>query len=132
MYVKNLIKYFFFIDGADESIELCSQSNNRRTAPTSDKKVFVIVLVVIVIIIFFIVYVLQMYRTKFADSIREPKEDQAMAPLSPGSLNKGLRVTKITSVADAVRLSTLNSRTSNNSYDRNHITGKCFKREIFF
>ena len=116
--------YFQSTDGADESPDLCNAANNRRTAPTSDKKVFVIVLVVIVVIIFFIVYVLQMYRTKFADSIREPKEDQAMAPLSPGSLNKSLRVTKITSVADAVRLSTLNSRTSNNSYDRNHITGE--------
>jgi len=83
--------------------------------------VFVVILIVMVLIIFFIVYILQICRTKFADTIREPKEDQASAPLSPGGLNS-LRMSKITSVADAVRLTTL-SRTSMNSYDRNNITG---------
>lgn len=110
-------------DGADESGDFCHADNIRRSATTSDKKVFVVILIVLVLIIFFIVYILQLCRTKFADNIRDPKEiDQASAPLSPGGLNN-LRVSKISSVADAVRLSTLNSRNSMNSYDRNNITG---------
>lgn len=109
-------------DGSDESNEYCTTINiTRRANPGSDKKVFVVILIILVLIIFFIVYVLQICRTKFAETIREPKEDQASAPLSPGGLNS-LRVSKITSVADAVRLTTL-SRNSMNSYDRNHITG---------
>lgn len=107
-------------DGADEAKELCDSPLNRKTAPNSDKKVLIIVVVVLVIMIVFIVYILQICRAKFNDNIREPKEDQASAPLSPGNLNKNLRLSKITSAADAVRLSTINSR---NSYDRNHITG---------
>lgn len=109
-------------DGSDESNEYCTTiAITRRANSGSDKKVFVVILIVLVLIIFFIVYVLQICRTKLADTIREPKEDQASAPLSPGGLN-GLRVNKITSVADAVRLTTL-SRNSMNSYDRNNITG---------
>lgn len=109
-------------DGSDESNEYCTSILvTRRASSGSDKKVFVVILIVLVLIIFFIVYVLQICRTKFGDTIREPKEDQASAPLSPGGLNS-LRVSKITTVADAVRLTTL-SRNSMNSYDRNHITG---------
>lgn len=109
-------------DGSDESNEYCTTiAITRRANSGSDKKVFVVILIVLVLIIFFIVYVLQICRTKLADTIREPKEDQASAPLSPGGLNS-LRVNKITSVADAVRLTTL-SRNSMNSYDRNNITG---------
>jgi low density lipoprotein receptor-related protein 5/6 len=112
-------------DGEDEKSELCSVHSSRRTPSGSDKKVFIVILVVLVLLIFFIVYVLQICRSKIADTIREPKEDQASAPLSPGGINS-LRVSKITSVADAVRLTTL-SRTSMtrsmNSYDRNNITG---------
>lgn len=44
-------------------------------------------------------------------------------PLSP-ALHKLAHVSKITSVSDNVRMSTLNSRiTVTNSYDRNNITG---------
>lgn len=108
-------------DGSDESNEYCATiSNVRRVTPGSDKKVFVVVIIVLVLIIFFTVYIMQICRTRFSDQIREPKEDAA-APLSPGGLN-GLRVNKISSVADAVRLTTL-SRNSMNSYDRNNITG---------
>lgn len=66
----------------------------------------------------------QMCRTKLAGtSINEPKDDQAMDPLSP-NLNKTAHVSKINSVSDNVRMSTLNSRvTLANSYDRNNITG---------
>lgn len=106
-------------DGSDESNEYCAVT--RRPTPGSDKKVFVVMLIVLVLIIFFIVYVLQICRTKFADTIREPKEDQASAPLSPGGLNS-LRMNKISSVVDGVRLTTL-SRNSMISYDRNNITG---------
>lgn len=103
-------------DGSDESNEYCTTiANTRRGNTGSDKKVFVVILIILVLIIFFVVYVLQICRTKFADTIREPKEDHASAPLSPGALSS-LRVSKIT---DAVRLTTL----SRNSYDRNNITG---------
>lgn len=109
-------------DGSDEAPEFCNTFvSSTRRPPGSDKKVFVVILIVLVLIIFFVVYILQICRTKFADTIREPKEDQASAPLSPGPLNS-LRVTKISSVADAVRLTTM-SRNSMNSYDRNNITG---------
>lgn len=107
-------------DGSDETNDFCSVVTP-KPLPT-DKKLFVVILIVIVLIIFFVVYILQICRNKFADTIREPKEDQlASAPLSPGALNS-LRVTKISSVADAVRLTTM-SRNSMNSYDRNNITG---------
>lgn len=108
-------------DGSDEANEYCSSLVSPQRTPGSDKKAFVVILIVLVLIIFFVVYILQICRTKFADTIREPKEDQASAPLSPGALNS-LRVTKISSVADAVRLTTM-SRNSMNSYDRNNITG---------
>lgn len=109
-------------DSSDESNEYCTiLKNTRKTSSGSDKKIFVVILIVMVLIIFFIVYIMQICRTKFADTIREPKEDQATAPLSPTGLNN-LRVSKITSVADAVRLTTM-SRTSIGSYDRNNITG---------
>lgn len=108
-------------DGSDEANEYCSSLVSPQRPPGSDKKAFVVILIVLVLIIFFVVYILQICRTKFADTIREPKEDQASAPLSPGALNS-LRVTKISSVADAVRLTTM-SRNSMNSYDRNNITG---------
>lgn len=111
-------------EGEDESNEFCS-INVRRTAAGSDKKIFIVILVVLVLLIFFIVYVLQICRSKIADTIREPKEDQASAPLSPSAIN-GLRMNKITSVADAVRLTTLSRASmtrSMNSYDRNNITG---------
>lgn len=109
-------------DSSDESNEYCSTiSVTRSSNGGSDKKIFVVVLIVLVLIIFCIVYALQICRSRFVDAICEPKEDQASAPLSPGGLNS-LRVNKITSVADAVRLTTL-SRNSMNSYDRNHITG---------
>jgi low density lipoprotein receptor-related protein 5/6 len=107
-------------DGADESPDLCNSVNNRRAAPQTDTRTLVVVLGIIVIVIFLFVYLLNLCRTKFANNMREPKEDQASAPLSPGNINKNMRVAKISSVADAVRLSSLNSR---NSYDRNHITG---------
>lgn len=55
--------------------------------------------------------------------INEPKDDHAMDPLSPAT-HKQTHVSKITSVSDNVRMSTLNSRsTVTNSYDRNNITG---------
>lgn len=112
-------------DGADESPETCNQVN-RRIATTSDKETFIIVSVVIMIILFSLVYVLNsrlnICRSKFVATANEPKDDGTGDPLSPG-LHKNVRVSKIASVADAVRMSTLNSRTSMNSYDRNHITG---------
>ncbi|XP_055383334.1 low-density lipoprotein receptor-related protein 6 [Condylostylus longicornis] len=110
-------------DGADESPEICSQQGNtKRVAPASDKKAFIIVIVVTMIIIFSVVYLLQICRTRLGKSRNEPKDDQASDPLSPG-LSKSSRVSKIASVADAMRMSTLHSCNSMNSYDRNHITG---------
>lgn len=110
-------------DGADESPEICN-AQSRRVAPISDKKTFTVGIIIAVVVIFFAVYVLQMCRTKFsAAGINEPKDDQAMDPLSPG-LHKTTHVSKINSVSDNVRMSTLNSRTTTaNSYDRNNITG---------
>ncbi|XP_037825188.1 low-density lipoprotein receptor-related protein 6 [Lucilia sericata] len=110
-------------DGADESADICSQANTRRMAPSSDKKAFMILIVATMITIFSIVYLLQFCRTRIGKNRNEPKDDQASDPLSPSTLSKSQRVSKIASVADAVRMSTLNSRTSMNSYDRNHITG---------
>lgn len=92
-------------------------------APASDKKAFMILIVATMITIFSIVYLLQFCRTRMSKNHNEPKDDPATDPLSPNTLGKTHRVSKIASVADAVRMSTLNSRTSVNSYDRNHITG---------
>ncbi|XP_055856668.1 low-density lipoprotein receptor-related protein 6 [Episyrphus balteatus] len=109
-------------DGADESPEICSQTNPRPIVPASDKKAFMILIVATMITIFSIVYILQFCRARLGKNRNEPKDDQASDPLSP-TLSKSQRVSKIASVADAVRMSTLNSRNSMNSYDRNHITG---------
>lgn len=92
-------------------------------APASDKRAFMILIGATMLIIFSIVYLLQFCRTRIGKSRTEPKDDQASDPLSPSTLSKSQRVSKIASVADAVRMSTLNSRNSMNSYDRNHITG---------
>ncbi|XP_039480591.1 low-density lipoprotein receptor-related protein 6 [Drosophila santomea] len=107
-------------DGADESSDICLQ---RRMAPATDKRAFMILIGATMITIFSIVYLLQFCRTRIGKSRTEPKDDQATDPLSPSTLSKSQRVSKIASVADAVRMSTLNSRNSMNSYDRNHITG---------
>lgn len=109
-------------DDADESPELCNQPN-RRIAPTSDKKTFIIITIVVVVLAFSIAYFWQMCRTKFISNNIEPKDDQSADPLSPDTNNKSVRVSKIASIGDAMRMSTLNSRTSANSYDRNNITG---------
>ncbi|XP_052873130.1 low-density lipoprotein receptor-related protein 6 [Anopheles cruzii] len=117
--------------GEDEAPEICSEYSNRRMAPSSSKITLLIVVVVAVAVVFVVVYLLQTCRTRFGAGGAggmEPKEcDQAAAPLSPGgALNKNIRVSKLASVAEAVRMSTLNSRASNavsSSYDRNHITG---------
>ncbi len=114
-------------DGADESPENCNIATNRRISATSEKEIFIIVSVVLMIIIFSIVYVLNarrsnICRSKLSSNSNEPKDDQSADPLSP-NLHKNIRVSKIASVADAVRMSNLHSRTSTNSYDRNHITG---------
>jgi len=92
-------------------------------APATDKRAFMILIGATMITIFSIVYLLQFCRTRIGKSRTEPKDDQATDPLSPSTLSKSQRVSKIASVADAVRMSTLNSRNSMNSYDRNHITG---------
>ncbi|XP_021709286.1 low-density lipoprotein receptor-related protein 6 [Aedes aegypti] len=110
-------------NGEDEAPELCAEYNNRRMAPSGSKITMLIVVVIAVAVVFIVVYLLQTCRSRFGAGSSEPKEDQAAAPLSPGGLNKNIRVSKLTSVADAVRMSTLNSRNSTNSYDRNHITG---------
>lgn len=107
-------------DGGDESVDICQQ---RSMAPASDKRAFMILIGATMVIIFSIVYLLQFCRTRIGKSRTEPKDDQASDPLSPSTLSKSQRVSKIASVADAVRMSTLNSRNSMNSYDRNHITG---------
>lgn len=112
-------------DGADETLEICNQAHNRRVSDKiSDKKTFIVGIVVVMLIVFFVVYVVQMCRNKFVGAgINEPKDDQAMDPLSPGT-HKSAHVSKINAVSDNVRMSTLNSRTTvANSYDRNHITG---------
>ncbi|XP_058464924.1 low-density lipoprotein receptor-related protein 6 [Malaya genurostris] len=110
-------------NGEDEAPELCTEYNNRRMAPSGSKITMLIVVVIAVAIVFIVVYLLQTCRSRFGSGSSEPKEDQAAAPLSPGGINKNIRVSKLSSVADAVRMSTLNSRNSTNSYDRNHITG---------
>lgn len=62
-------------------------------------------------------------RAKLAGAVNEPKDDQAMDPLSPAT-HKPTHVSKLAAVSDNVRMSTLNSRTTvANSYDRNNITG---------
>lgn len=100
-----------------------------RVAPISDKKtifigIFVVVIIVVCLVAYTNVHRTQMCRTKLAaNGITEPKDDQALDPLSPAS-HKPTHVSKITSVSDNVRMSTLNSRTTvTNSYDRNNITG---------
>lgn len=110
-------------DGADERPDICPQKNNGRMAPDNDKKAFMIVIIATMIIIFTIVYILQFCRTRLGKTRNEPKDDQASDPLSPNISNKNRSVSKIASVSDALRMSTLNSRNSINSYDRNHITG---------
>lgn len=110
-------------DGADESPEICNARNHRVT-PIDNNKTFTGIIIFSVVIIFVAVYALQMCRSKLAAAgINEPKDDQAMYPLSPGS-HKSAHVQKINSVSDNVRMSTMNSRaTVANSYDRNNITG---------
>lgn len=110
-------------DGADERADICPQKNNGRMAPDNDKKAFMVVIIATMIIIFTIVYILQFCRNRLGKSRNEPKDDQATDPLSPNVSNKNRSVSKIASVSDAIRMSTLNSRQSINSYDRNHITG---------
>lgn len=100
---------------------------NRRTPPASNKNTIFIVVFVVVVIVFLIGYTnarrTQMCRTKLPGSGNEPKDDQAMDPLSPAS-HKPTHVSKIAAVSENVRMSTLNSRTTvANSYDRNNITG---------
>lgn len=110
-------------DGADESPENCNIATNRRISVTSEKEIFIIVSVVLMIITFSIVYILNaklnICRSKFSNNANEPKDDQSADPLSP-NLHKNFRVPKIAPVA--VRMSTLNSRTSAIG-DRSHITG---------
>lgn len=115
-------------DRADESDEICN-TQNRRAQPISDKKTIFVGIFVVAVIICLIAYTnvrrTQMCRSKLAGAgINEPKDDQAVLdPLSPGT-HKPMHVSKITSVSDNVRMSTLNSRsTVANSYDRNNITG---------
>uniref|UniRef100_A0A1A9WDX4 Uncharacterized protein n=1 Tax=Glossina brevipalpis TaxID=37001 RepID=A0A1A9WDX4_9MUSC len=88
-------------DGADESAEICSQAITRRMAPSSDKKAFMILIVATMITIFSIVYFLQFCRTRFGKNRNEPKYDQSSDPLSPLTLSKSQRVSKIASVAYA-------------------------------
>lgn len=100
---------------------------NRRAPPVSDKKTIFVGVFVLVIIICAIAYTnvrrTQMCRAKLTGTGNEPKDDQAMDPLSPAT-HKTTHVSKITAVSDNVRMSTLNSRTTvANSYDRNNITG---------
>lgn len=108
-------------DGADESPEICN-AQNRRAAPISNSKTFIISIVIVVALIFLVVYFVA--RSKLSSSvINEPKDDQAMDPLSPNS-HKAAHASKINAVSENVRMSTLNSRaTVANSYDRNNITG---------
>lgn len=114
-------------DRADEAEELCMQYKV-RAQPILDKKL--ILIGIFVLFVFVMVFACtkfgrtQVCRAKLAGGgINEPKDDQAMDPLSPIS-HKPMHVSKITSVSDNVRMSTLNSRTTvANSYDRNNITG---------
>lgn len=108
-------------DGADESPEICN-AQNRRTAPISNSKTFKISVIIMVAIIFLTVYIVA--RSKLSSStINEPKDDQAMDPLSPNP-HKASHVPKINAISDNVRMTTLSSRTTiANSYDRNNITG---------
>lgn len=100
---------------------------SRRTPPPSNKNTIFIVVFVVVVIVCAIAYTnarrTQMCRTKLPGSGNEPKDDQAMDPLSPAT-HKPTHVSKIAAVSENVRMSTLNSRTTvANSYDRNNITG---------
>lgn len=108
-------------DGSDESAETC-HIDIRDAVQPSNKKNFIIIIVVVMLVLFFGAYILQIWKTKLSGNNDEPKDDQAGAPLSPNA-NKNNRITKLATPADAIRMSTLNSRTSMNSYDRNHITG---------
>lgn len=115
-------------ESADESEEICNMQN-RRTPPASDKKTIFGGILVVVIVVCLIAYTkvrrTQMCRTKLAGNGNEPKDDQAMDPLSP-ALHKPTHVSKMTVAAsENLRMSTLNSRTTTvaNSYDRNNITG---------
>lgn len=110
-------------DGADESPEICN-SQNHRVSPIANDRTFTGVITVVVVIIFVMfVYGLQMCRSKLtATGINEPKDDQAMDPLSPGS-HKCAHVSKINSVSDNVRMNEFSRSTVANSYDRNNITG---------
>lgn len=112
-------------ESADESEEICNMQN-RRTPPPSNKNTIFIVVFVAVVIICLIAYTnvrrTQICRTKLPGSGNEPKDDQAMDPLSPAS-HKPTHA-KIAAVSENVRMNTLNSRTTvANSYDRNNITG---------
>lgn len=113
-------------ESADESEEICSM-RDRRTQPVSDKKTIFVGIFVVVIIVCLVAYTnlrrTQMCRTTLAGAVNEPKDDQAMDPLSPAT-HKPTQVSKIAAVSENVRMSTLNSRTTvANSYDRNNITG---------
>lgn len=110
-------------DGADESPENCNIATNRPISKTVEKEIFIFGSGVLLIIIFFIVYFVsgRNCRSK-KNNVNEPKNDQSTDPLSP-NLHKNVRVAKIASFDDAMRMSTLNSRTSANSYDRANITG---------
>lgn len=112
-------------DGADETLDMCNQANNRRESDKmSDRKTVIVFIVVCGLVIFFVLYVWQMCRNKFVGAgINEPKDNEAMDPLSPG-IHKSTHVSKLNGVTDNVRLSTLKSpATVANSYDRNNITG---------
>lgn len=112
-------------DGADETAEICNQALNKRvTNKMSDRKSIVVFVIVITVIVSFVLYMSKMCRNKLVGGgINEPKDDQTMDPLSPNT-HKTSHVSRINMGADAVRMSTLNSRnTVANSYDRNNITG---------
>lgn len=112
-------------DGADETIDICNQVHNQRVSDKmSDRKTMIVFIVVIALIILFMLYVWQMCRSKFVGAgINEPKDDQAMDPLSPAT-HKSAHMSKMNGATDNVRMSTINSRTSvASSYDRNNITG---------
>ncbi|GAB0086083.1 Low-density lipoprotein receptor-related protein [Sergentomyia squamirostris] len=111
-------------DGADESSEVCGPTNNKRFVQTSDKKTFIIVIVILMLVTFFAAYVLQICRSRIMSHSTQMQNDPATAPLSPQAAGKITRGSRLSSVADAVWMSTLNGRTgSANSYDRNNITG---------
>lgn len=112
-------------DGADETVEICNQVHNRRVSDKmSDRKTMIVFIVVIALVVLFVLYVWQMCRSKFVGAgINEPKDDQAMDPLSPAT-HKSAHMSKMNGATDNVRMSTINSRGSvASSYDRNNITG---------